>query len=52
MGIFRAIEHWAAESDDRVRLLIILVWVGFGVLTLLSTLIAGWIMLPADFKLL
>jgi hypothetical protein len=51
MGIFRAIEHWASESDDRVRLLIILVWVGFGVLILLSTLIAGWIMLPPNFKL-
>ena len=25
--------------------------VGFGVLTLLSTLIAGWIMLPPNFKL-
>jgi hypothetical protein len=51
MGIFRAIELWASENDDRVRLLIILVWVGFGILTLLFTLIAGWIMLPPDFKL-
>ena len=51
MGIFRAIELWASESDDRVRLLVILIWVGFGVLTVLSTLIAGWIMLPHDFKL-
>ena len=50
MGIFRSIEHWASESDDRIRLLIILIWVGFGVLTLLSTLIASWIMLP-NFKL-
>jgi hypothetical protein len=51
MGIFRSIEHWASERDERIRFLIILIWVGFGVLTLLSTLIAGWIMLPPDFKL-
>ena len=51
MRIFRAIELWASESDDRIRLLIILVWLGFGVFVLLSTLIAAWIMLPPDFRL-
>jgi Na+/H+ antiporter NhaD/arsenite permease-like protein len=49
--IFKAIELWASESDDRVRLLIIFIWVGFGVVALLSTVIAAWIMLPPDFRL-
>ena len=51
MRIFRAIELWASESDDRTRLLIILVWVGFGVVALLSTLFAAWTMLPPNYRL-
>jgi Na+/H+ antiporter NhaD/arsenite permease-like protein len=50
-GIFKAIEQWASESEERVKLLIILVWAGFGLVVLLSTLITAWIMLPPDFKL-
>ncbi len=50
-SIFKSIEQWASESDDRVKLLIILVWAGFGILAILSTLIVAWIMLPPDFKL-
>jgi polyferredoxin len=49
--IFKAIEQWASDSDDRAKLLIILVWAAFGVFVLLSTLIAAWIMSPPDFKL-
>ena len=48
--IFKAIELWASESDDRSRLLIIFVWIGFGVLVLLSILITAWIMVPRDFR--
>jgi hypothetical protein len=49
--ILKSIEQWASESDDRVTLLIILVWVAFGVVALGSTLIAAWIMLPPNFRL-
>jgi hypothetical protein len=50
-AILKTIEQWASESDDRVKLLIILVWAGFGVLAVLSTLIVAWVMLPPDFRL-
>ena len=41
-GILRAIEQWAAESDDGVKRLIIAVWAAFGLFIPLSTLIAAW----------
>ncbi len=50
-GIFKAIERWASESDDRMRLVIILVWALFGMAVLISTLIAAWIMLPPQYHL-
>jgi polyferredoxin len=50
-AILRTIELWVSESDDRVKLLIIFVWAGFGVFVLISTLIAAWIMLPPGFML-
>jgi hypothetical protein len=49
--ILKAIELWASESDDRVRLLVILIWVALGVFVLLSTLVTALIMLPPDFTL-
>jgi polyferredoxin len=50
-GIFKAFERWASESDDRMRLVIILVWASFGMLVLISTLVAAWIMLPPEYHL-
>jgi hypothetical protein len=50
-GIFKAFERWASESDDRVRLVIILVWASFGMLVLISTLVAAWILLPPEYHL-
>ena len=50
-GIFKSIERWASESDDRVRLLMILIWAALGVIVLIAILTAAWIMLPPDFKL-
>jgi hypothetical protein len=47
--IFEKIERWGSASDDRVKLLIIMVWAAFGVLVVLSTLIVAWILLPHDF---
>jgi len=48
-GVLRAIERWASESDERIRLVIILVWTSLGLLVLISTTIAAWIMLPTDY---
>jgi hypothetical protein len=50
-GILKAIEQWASESDDRVKLVIVLVWAAFGAFVILSILITAWIVLPPDFKL-
>ncbi len=47
--VFRAIEQWASESDDRVRLLIIFVWMAFGIIVLITTAIVAWIMLPPSY---
>lgn len=49
--IFKAIELWASESDDRSRLLIIFVWIAFGILVLLSILTTAWIMVPHLFRM-
>ncbi|MDR3533065.1 MAG: hypothetical protein P4L90_21210 [Rhodopila sp.] len=46
--IFKAIEKWASESEDRIRLLIVLVWTALGAVVLISILIAAWIMLPPE----
>jgi hypothetical protein len=45
------IEQWASQSENRFRLLVLLVWTGFGILAVLSTAITGWIMLPQHFDL-
>jgi hypothetical protein len=50
-AILAIIEQWASESEGRVRLLVLLVWTGFGILAVLSTAIAGWVMLPQHFNL-
>jgi hypothetical protein len=46
--LFKAIEEWASQSDDRVRLLVLLVWLGFGAIVLGATLIAALILIPWD----
>jgi hypothetical protein len=51
-AVLKAIETWASESEDRLKLLILLIWAGFGACVLLATAIAAWIVLPADFTLL
>lgn len=50
-GLFKAIERWASASDKNMRLMIILIWIGFGVLVLIATLVAAWITVPSDSKL-
>jgi hypothetical protein len=50
-GMLKAIERWASESDERMRLVIVLIWAAFGIVVLISTAIAAWIMLPPEYKL-
>ena len=47
-GILKSLERWASESEERSRLVIILIWVGFGLFVIGAILIAAWIMLPAS----
>jgi hypothetical protein len=47
--VFKAIENWASQSEDRARLLIILVWLLFGVAVVVSIAIMAAIILPGEF---
>jgi hypothetical protein len=47
--VFKAIENWASQSEDRARLLIILVWLLFGVAVVASIAIMAIVILPAAF---
>ena len=48
-GVFKAIENWASQSDGRVRLLIILMWLAFGAAVLAAIVVMAIIMLPDGF---
>ncbi len=45
VSVLKSIEKWASESPERERLLIILIFAGFGVIVLLSTLVLALFML-------
>jgi hypothetical protein len=47
--VFKAIENWASQSEDRARLLIIAVWLLFGVAVVVSIAIMAVLVLPAEF---
>ncbi len=47
--MFKAIENWASQSEDRARLLIIFVWLLFGVAVVVAIAIMAVIILPAGF---
>ena len=47
--VLKAIEHWASQSEDRVRLLVILMWVAFGVTVVGATVVAAQIMVPRGY---
>ena len=47
--MFKAIENWASQSEDRSRLLIIAVWLLFGVAVIASIAIMAVVVLPAVF---
>jgi len=47
--VFKAIENWASQSEERSRLLIILIWLLFGAAVFGSIAIMAIIMLPPEF---
>jgi len=47
-GVFKAIERWASQSDDRMRLMVISIWVGFGVTVVAFIMILAWFALPRE----
>lgn len=47
--MFKAIENWASQSEERARLLVILIWLAFGVAVVGSVVVMAIIMLPPEF---
>lgn len=47
--MFKQIEEWASQSDERARLLIIAIWLGFGAAVLIAIVVMAVVMLPAEF---
>jgi hypothetical protein len=48
--VLNAIEKWAGQSDDRVRLLVIGIWLIFAVMVLGGTFVAAELMLPPEWR--
>ena len=48
--VLNAIEKWAGQSDDRVRLLVIGIWALLAVLVLGGTFVAAELVLPATWR--
>jgi hypothetical protein len=46
--IATSIETWASESDDRVQLLIMLIWLAFGLLAILLIVVIAMFVLPPE----
>ena len=46
--IVASVETWASVSDERVQLLIILIWVAFSLFAILVTATIALIVLPAE----
>nr|WP_294555051.1 hypothetical protein [uncultured Rhodopila sp.] len=46
-GVIASIEAWAEGSPERVQLLMLLIWVAFGVIALMIIAIIAVFMLPA-----
>ena len=47
--MLKAIENWASQSEDRVRLLLVLVCLAFGVLVVSATVVAALLLVPRVF---
>ena len=50
-GVFKAVERWASQSDARMRLAVISIWIGFGLLVIGTTMGLAWVMLPSDYSI-
>jgi heme/copper-type cytochrome/quinol oxidase subunit 2 len=44
----KSIETWASESDERVQLLMLLIWIALGVIVLIVVVIVALVMLPPE----
>ncbi len=44
----KSIETWASESDERVQLLMLLIWIALGVIVLIVVVIVAIVMLPPE----
>lgn len=49
-GFLKSIERWASASDDNMRLMIILVAAGIGLVVVVALLTLAWITLPPAVK--
>jgi hypothetical protein len=49
-NFLKSIEKWASESDDRARLLVILIWAGFGLLVLIAIAMTTLLTIPPPAK--
>jgi hypothetical protein len=48
--VLNVIEKWAAQSDDRVRLLVIGIWLIFAVVVFGGTFVAAEVFLPPEWR--
>ena len=47
--MFNAIENWASQSEERARLLVILIWLAFAGAVVVSVVVMAIILLPPEF---
>ncbi len=45
-GLLRALEKWASENDQRMRLVIILIWVALGMIVVVAVLVMALLTMP------
>ena len=44
--LLHSLEKWASQSDERTRLVILLVWAGFGVLVIIAVALIAFLTVP------
>ena len=49
-GPLKFIEKWASQNDDRMRLVVICIWLAFAVLVLGGTFVAAELILPPQWR--
>jgi len=48
--LFDAIEKWAAQSEERARLVVIAIWVVLAVIVFGGTFVAAEVLLPREWR--